>query len=44
MRITRPVPGNHETYTLYTQGYDDYFGKGAHGPAGSTRSISAHGT
>ncbi len=34
MRITRPVPGNHETYTLYTQGYYDYFGKRAHGPGG----------
>ncbi|HYG71801.1 MAG TPA: hypothetical protein VEC15_05875 [Actinomycetota bacterium] len=34
MRITKPVPGNQETYTLYTQGYDDYFGKGAHGPGG----------
>ena len=34
MSITRPVPGNHETYTLYTQGYYDYFGKRAHGPGG----------
>jgi hypothetical protein len=32
--ITAPVPGNHELYTLYGQGYYDYFGKAAHGPGG----------
>ena len=32
--ITAPVPGNHETYTLYAEGYYDYFGKDAHGPGG----------
>ncbi|MEX2421391.1 MAG: metallophosphoesterase family protein, partial [Actinomycetota bacterium] len=32
--ITTPVPGNHETYTLYAEGYYDYFGKDAHGPGG----------
>lgn len=32
--ITAPVPGNHETYTLYAEGYYDYFGKDANGPGG----------
>jgi len=32
--ITYPVPGNHETYTLYGEGYYDYFGDAAHGPGG----------
>ena len=32
--ITAPVPGNHELYTLYGEGYYDYFGKAAHGPGG----------
>jgi hypothetical protein len=32
--ITEPVPGNHETYTLYSEGYYGYFGKQAHGPGG----------
>lgn len=32
--ITEPVPGNHETYTLYGEGYYDYFGKQARGPGG----------
>ena len=32
--ITAPVPGNHETYTLYGEGYYTYFGKAAHGPGG----------
>ena len=34
MGITRPVPGNHETYTLYGEGYYGYFGERAHGPGG----------
>jgi len=32
--ITAPVPGNHETYTLYAEGYYGYFGEAAHGPGG----------
>ena len=32
--ITAPAPGNHETYTLYAEGYYDYFGDAAHGPGG----------
>lgn len=32
--ITAPVPGNHETYTLFAEGYYDYFGDPAHGPGG----------
>jgi hypothetical protein len=32
--ITAPVPGNHELYTLYGEGYYGYFGKAAHGPGG----------
>jgi calcineurin-like phosphoesterase family protein len=32
--ITYPVIGNHETYTIYGQGYYDYFGKWAHPPGG----------
>jgi acid phosphatase type 7 len=32
--ITAPVPGNHELYTLYGEGYYDYLGKAAHGPGG----------
>ncbi|MEX2406351.1 MAG: metallophosphoesterase [Actinomycetota bacterium] len=32
--MTAPVPGNHETYTLYAEGYYDYFGKDANGPGG----------
>src|SRR3990172_3450125 len=32
--ITAPVPGNHELYTLYGDGYYTYFGKAAHGPGG----------
>jgi hypothetical protein len=33
-QITYPVPGNHETYTLYAEGYYQYFGKRAHPPGG----------
>ncbi len=32
--LTYPVPGNHETYTLYAEGYYDYFGDRAHPPGG----------
>ena len=32
--ITYPVPGNHETYTLYAAGYYQYFGARAHPPGG----------
>jgi hypothetical protein len=32
--ITRPVPGNHELYSLYGEGYYGYFGKAAHPPGG----------
>ncbi|HEY7660328.1 MAG TPA: metallophosphoesterase [Actinomycetota bacterium] len=32
--ITYPAIGNHETYTLYGQGYYDYFGDRAHPPGG----------
>ncbi|MGZ5353839.1 MAG: metallophosphoesterase family protein [Actinomycetota bacterium] len=32
--ITHPAIGNHETYTLYGQGYYDYFGDAAHPPGG----------
>ena len=32
--ITHPVPGNHETYTLYAEGYYRYFGDRAHPPGG----------
>jgi hypothetical protein len=32
--ITYPVPGNHETYTLYSEGYYEYFGDRAHPPGG----------
>lgn len=32
--ITYPVPGNHETYTLYADGYYRYFGERAHAPGG----------
>ncbi len=32
--ITAPIPGNHELYTLYGEGYYDYFGRSAHGPGG----------
>jgi len=32
--ITHPVPGNHETYTLYAEGYYRYFGNRAHPPGG----------
>jgi 3',5'-cyclic AMP phosphodiesterase CpdA len=34
MPITHPVPGNHETYTLYADGYYRYFGDRAHPPGG----------
>jgi 3',5'-cyclic AMP phosphodiesterase CpdA len=32
--ITRPAIGNHETYTLYGEGYYRYFGDRAHPPGG----------
>jgi hypothetical protein len=32
--ITASVPGNHELYTLYGEGYYTYFGKAAHAPGG----------
>jgi hypothetical protein len=32
--ITAPVPGNHELYTLYGEGYYGYFGDAAYGPGG----------
>jgi hypothetical protein len=32
--ITYPVPGNHETYMLYSEGHHEYFGDRAHPPGG----------
>ncbi|HEY7756387.1 MAG TPA: metallophosphoesterase [Actinomycetota bacterium] len=34
MPITYPAIGNHETYTLYAEGYYEYFGERAHPPGG----------
>ncbi len=34
MPVTYPAIGNHETYTLYGEGYYDYFGERAHPPGG----------